>query len=196
MGFRIAAAALVAVVTAAPLMAAPVQWAGNGHWYEYVGPSVSWTAAFAASAGASAIAGYTPHLVTITSADENAFVSTSVAAGAGFWFAGTDIESEGTWVWAAGPETGDIFWGPGAPGDAYSNWNAGEPNNAGNEDYGIGNWSATRWNDLPASSSAGYVVEWSRDAGAMVPEPASWAMLIVGFGLVGSAMRRRSVMQA
>ncbi|WP_426167566.1 PEPxxWA-CTERM sorting domain-containing protein [Sandarakinorhabdus sp. DWP1-3-1] len=28
-------------------------------------------------------------------------------------------------------------------------------------------------------------------AGAAVPEPASWAMLIAGFGLVGAAMRRR-----
>ncbi len=28
-------------------------------------------------------------------------------------------------------------------------------------------------------------------AGAVVPEPASWAMLIVGFGIVGAAMRRR-----
>jgi hypothetical protein len=27
---------------------------------------------------------------------------------------------------------------------------------------------------------------------AYIPEPASWAMLIVGFGLVGSAMRRRT----
>jgi hypothetical protein len=29
-----------------------------------------------------------------------------------------------------------------------------------------------------------------------VPEPASWAMMISGFGLVGGAMRRRSTMQA
>lgn len=30
-------------------------------------------------------------------------------------------------------------------------------------------------------------------AAAAVPEPATWAMLIVGFGIVGYAMRRRSV---
>jgi hypothetical protein len=28
---------------------------------------------------------------------------------------------------------------------------------------------------------------------AVVPEPASWALMIAGFGLVGAAMRRRSV---
>ncbi|QXQ08680.1 PEPxxWA-CTERM sorting domain-containing protein [Sphingosinicellaceae bacterium] len=31
---------------------------------------------------------------------------------------------------------------------------------------------------------------------AGVPEPATWAMLIIGFGLVGSAMRRRPVVAA
>jgi hypothetical protein len=29
-----------------------------------------------------------------------------------------------------------------------------------------------------------------------VPEPATWAMMIMGFGLVGSAMRRRQVRMA
>ncbi|QMW24460.1 PEP-CTERM sorting domain-containing protein [Sandaracinobacteroides saxicola] len=27
--------------------------------------------------------------------------------------------------------------------------------------------------------------------GSAVPEPATWAMMIIGFGLVGSAMRRQ-----
>jgi hypothetical protein len=30
-----------------------------------------------------------------------------------------------------------------------------------------------------------------RGAGNGVPEPAAWAMMLAGFGLVGSAMRRR-----
>lgn len=36
----------------------------------------------------------------------------------------------------------------------------------------------------------------SRDGGGVVPEPATWAMLIVGFGIVGSAMRRRRTSSA
>ena len=30
------------------------------------------------------------------------------------------------------------------------------------------------------------------DSGSAVPEPATWAMMIAGFGLVGAAMRRRN----
>ncbi|MEI6418522.1 MAG: PEPxxWA-CTERM sorting domain-containing protein [Sphingomonadales bacterium] len=36
----------------------------------------------------------------------------------------------------------------------------------------------------------------SMQLGAAVPEPASWAMLIAGFGLAGGAMRRRRLVQA
>lgn len=47
-----------------------------------------------------------------------------------------------------------------------------------------------------ASTSNGY---WGPNlliAGAGVPEPASWAMLIAGFGLAGAMMRRRRVVAA
>lgn len=30
-------------------------------------------------------------------------------------------------------------------------------------------------------------------AGAVVPEPSAWALLILGFGAVGAGMRRRKV---
>lgn len=50
-------------------------------------------------------------------------------------------------------------------------------------------------NDFAAPSTGGYsgVVPYIQleTAGAAIPEPASWAMLIVGFGLTGAAMRRR-----
>lgn len=36
----------------------------------------------------------------------------------------------------------------------------------------------------------------SRQAGLAVPEPASWALLIAGFGLIGAAMRRRRMATA
>jgi hypothetical protein len=51
----------------------------------------------------------------------------------------------------------------------------------GSENRGLDNISFTI-SDLPAGPS--------------VPEPASWAMLIAGFGLVGAAMRRRRLADA
>jgi PEP-CTERM motif len=40
--------------------------------------------------------------------------------------------------------------------------------------------------------SAGYIAVWDlTTTGAAVPEPASWALMIAGFGLTGAAMRRR-----
>ena len=41
-------------------------------------------------------------------------------------------------------------------------------------------------------ASASFAFDWTIDGGGgVVPEPASWAMLITGFGLVGAGMRRR-----
>ena len=42
-------------------------------------------------------------------------------------------------------------------------------------------------------ASANFTIDWTIDGGGNggVPEPASWAMLITGFGIVGAGMRRR-----
>jgi type IV pilus assembly protein PilY1 len=68
----------------------------------------------------------------------------------------------------------------------------------GPELYTLGesNLGGTRRSDLPtfifAFNGVGGEVVVPPTTGA-VPEPASWAMMIAGFGLVGGAMRRRSV---
>ncbi len=48
----------------------------------------------------------------------------------------------------------------------------------------------------PRANSSGFVQFDNiqlRDVAAAVPEPATWALMLAGFGLVGGAMRRRSV---
>jgi hypothetical protein len=40
-------------------------------------------------------------LATVTSAAEDAFLATLAPIG---WLGGTDQDSEGTWIWADGPE--------------------------------------------------------------------------------------------
>jgi hypothetical protein len=183
-------------VSALGLLAAPAsavtQFAGNGHLYEFVAINLSWQGALAAAAAATPIAGYTAHLVTITSQGEDDFIKTLTGSATFVWAAGTDEDVEGTWKWAAGPEAGQTFFVFGGGPVGFANWNAGEPNNVGAEDYLHVKANTGNWNDIFSTfPSGGYVVEYSLNAGA-IPEPASWALLVGGLGLVGTALRRRS----
>jgi hypothetical protein len=101
------------------------------------------------------------------------------------------------------PNSGDYFGNPNAP---FAGQNSREPYSFLNF-YARGN---TRFDQVVFSqgTSGGYesdnhtVGRWSRISGTVVsgsdvvPEPASWAMLIAGFGLVGAAMRRRQTVLA
>ncbi len=180
----------VTLCAAMPASAAVVVYGGNGHGYEFISNAVSYDAALAA-ASASSYLGQQGYLATVTSAGEQAFIFASVTT-ASTWFAGSDRAVEGTWVWEAGPETGQIFWVGGAGGSSptYANWSGGEPNNLGDEDYLWGNWSGSAWNDI-AATNLGYVVEYGGLQVSAVPEASTWVMMIAGFGVAGAAARRR-----
>jgi gliding motility-associated-like protein len=143
----------------------------NGHYYEYVSDlGITWSNARTAAAGRTYY-GLQGYLATITAADE-AQLSGEQAAGAG-WIGGSDEEIEGMWKWMTGPENGMIFWNGGINGStpSYANWNNGEPNNLGNENYahvtapGVG--IPGSWNDLSNTGDSsgnyqpkGYIVEY------------------------------------
>ena len=109
----------------------------NGHSYYRSTSSMTWTNARAACDNMGG------HLVTITSAAENTFVFNTWPSG---WIGFTDEVTEGQWRWVTGETV------------TYTNWNGGEPNDSGAEDYAqfVG---GGKWNDLNNNSSLNYVLE-------------------------------------
>lgn len=108
----------------------------NGHSYYRSTGSMTWTDARQACLNMGG------HLVTSTTLAENNFLFGLWPNG---WIGLTDEETEGVWKWV----TNEPF--------SWSNWNGGEPNNAGNEDY-IQFVGGGKWNDLP-NASLPYVLE-------------------------------------
>jgi gliding motility-associated-like protein len=140
------------------------------HYYEFVpNIGITWSDAKIAAENRTYY-GLQGYLATIT-ADDEAQLSGEQAAGAG-WIGGSDEANEGVWRWMTGPEIGMVFWNGGVNGSTptFANWNNGEPNNAGDEDYahvtapGVGILGS--WNDLSNIGGTGdyqpkgYIVEY------------------------------------
>ena len=161
------------------------------HYYEYVSDSgITWSDAKTAAVGRTYF-GLQGYLATIGSPEE-AQLSGEQAAGVG-WLGGTDEETEGVWKWATGPEAGTIFWNGDSTGSTpnYANWNGGEPNNLGDEDYlhvtfNVG--TPGSWNDLrntgdPDVNSPyhpqGYIVEYGGTPGDPIIDISASTKIIV-----------------
>jgi hypothetical protein len=104
----------------------------NGHYYKFVAVELDWTDALLAAPTIDGAGGY---LVTVTSANENAFIQNLMAANGSLpvWLGASDHVTDGMWRWADGPEAGTLFWSGGPDGVAigFQDWNFGEPNGAG-----------------------------------------------------------------
>ena len=87
----------------------------------------------------SAAADQGAYLVAINNELEQMWLLDTFGGAVWFWIGFTDQESEGDWRWSNGEAV------------TYTNWDAGEPNNAWEcgEDYGVLNYEeAGQWNDL------------------------------------------------
>ena len=154
----------------------------NGHIYKFISGNISFLDARNAAL-ADTYEGEPGYLVTITSADEQSFISNKTNA-SNIWTGLSDQNTEGDWIWLDGPEAGTVIrLGNGTKQNdddqnvagQYNNWCGGEPNDySTGEDYVVTNWSnGSCWNDYgpPFTTSitdiGGYLIEfgtWSSPA--------------------------------
>ena len=79
-------------------------------------------------------------------AAKTAGATTALLGGVTVWHGFNDFATEGIWVWENGSVSG------------YTNWNAGEPNDQGNEDCGQ-MYQSGLWNDEPCSNTFAFICE-------------------------------------
>jgi hypothetical protein len=180
-------------------VASPVQWTvaagGNGHWYDAVFSSnPTWSNA---NSQAAASSGY---LATFTTRAEQEFVIQALGGGTtlnALWLGGYQTagapEPSGGWNWVTGETWSGValndpvlpradvpfnnLYFDGSPEGFLITWF----NSGGLNDY-------TGAPDANGVAARGYIVEF--EVGA-VPEPSTWAMMILGFTGVGYMTYRR-----
>ncbi len=194
--------AIVILGIAAPGSALAVPVLGsNGNYYELIEIPMTWEDARTAALGVTFM-GQQGYLATVTSAEENLFISGQLN-GDNAWLGGNDVITADLWEWADGPEAGVDFWQGlqgGAPiGGAYTNWGSNDPNNSGGGQYALLmcaqnvspciNENLGEWIDRQGSDLHNFVVEY---ATGQTPEPST--ALLLAFGLAGLAAGRRRKM--
>ncbi|MEA1921466.1 MAG: IPTL-CTERM sorting domain-containing protein [Pseudomonadota bacterium] len=171
--------------------AAPVQWGsadgGNNHWYDVISDVTTWEAASTA-AQTMTHDGMQGHLATLTSIEEDTFVSDEFNFSSpdpndpdpvNLWLGGYQIgepnpsgEPSGNWAWV----TGETWF--------FANWLSNEPNDdSGNEDH-LTYYNYYGWNDRHGGDTQqGYIVEY--EPAAAIPTLNEWGLIGLSLLLVG-----------
>lgn len=155
---------------------------GNDHYYlSVVGPFTVFQAQADLTANYATYLGMSGYLVTITSAEEQEFVSL-LSSRSEWWTSGSDGASAGSWIWTAGPEAGQAF--------TYTNWPGAVPTDPGLF-LDIGACGGPCWTVSFGDRRPGYVVEYSAAPVTGAPEPSTVSALMLGLAAVAWHGRRR-----
>lgn len=147
--------------------AEPLQWSGNGHFYEVSNVSLHWSDAkvFAENQTFNGMKG---HLVTITSAEEDAFIM-QLDLPDTYYHTGA-LQQQGTqdplanWTWITGEP-----W-------VYENWVGSEPNDTfGEEDNMVVMKAAGGWGDMDGDDHS---YSWTENRFIVEYEPVSESLTI------------------
>ncbi|MBI1929555.1 hypothetical protein HYR99_35580 [Candidatus Poribacteria bacterium] len=138
--------------------AEPVQWEGNGHWYDAIAFSSKWIQARIVASRRTYL-DLPGHLATLTSQGENDFVAQTFQVDS-YWLGGVQsrraTEVDQGWKWITGEP-----W-------SFTNWSADEPNDCcatigiedGEETF-LNIWLGGAWNDMFNDAVfPGYIIEY------------------------------------
>ncbi|QTR50155.1 lectin-like protein [Candidatus Thiothrix anitrata] len=142
----------------------PVIWeqaaGGNCHAYGVVKKNLSWWDSLADS-DKYIYNGKRGRLVTIASAEENAFVlNVAKAQNSGTLFIGGGRKVGGGAFFWAKPGVAQAAWDEPF---AYTNWSTAQPDNSAGAEAQTEMYTDGRWNDIASSANKGYLIEFEID---------------------------------
>ena len=200
--------ALLGLGTPSISLGAPILWnpvvGGNGHYYDLVlFPNLSWSQANA-TANTFTYNTLPGHLVTIASAEEQAFLQSNLTLSGNlrFWLGAFQdttapdyAEPAGGWRWVTSEPFSYADW------NISSNPSQNQPNNFSGypEDFLATFIEPWKWNDLidyplptfgAGEQPIGFIVEYQP-----VPEPTSLLLISVGLATLVAWRRRRNDLQ-
>jgi hypothetical protein len=153
----------------------------NGHIYTWDSMWLRFDTAVSFASAKTPINGLVPHIATITSADEHAYMKDQFTWYSG-WIGISDQLVEGTFRVVTGPETGSAV--------SFAAWASGEPNNEGGDEDCV-DFNYGSWNDVPCYLiEFGYFVEYDCP-GVLIPgaygclcKSFAWSLSILAFFFV------------
>lgn len=167
--------------------AVPVKWDDNDHYYDLIDQSLVWSDA-EALAESLTYAGYKGHLVTINSAEENLWLTSTFGGNLTnpfHWIGAYQLDGsllDQGWAWITGEP-----W-------TFQNWANGEPNNFwGNEDA-IHFWvdidaNGQTWADTLSSFSFPSLVEY--EPAQLIPTPSTLLLFSPMLAALAGLQKRR-----